>query len=124
MMSLSIGPVSIDVYEALKVVGHTIYKTVPKVKELYDKHKAQDFLIAIIDDFSGTRCADPFICAWGKVHTSQENLEQVLNKISVPVIYSIKHLDLNPKIVIEVHDDLHGFETDTTDLSEFDYIIK
>lgn len=124
MLSLSIGPVSIDVHEVLKGAGHTIYKTVSKVKEFYNKHKAQDFLIAIIDDFGRPCCADPFICAWCKVHTSRKNLEQVLNKISVPVIYSIDHLNLNPKIVIEAHDDLHGFETDTPSLSEFDYIIK
>lgn len=122
MINFTIGSFSIDVIEAVKFGRHVIYGVANKIKNIYDSKKKQTFLIAIIDDFCGTKQADPFIMAWGKVWTSKEDIESISQQTIYPIL-NLQDLFL-PEDIIESHEDLHGFESDTPDLLEFDYIIK
>ena len=122
MINFTLGPLSVDLCEVAKFGKQVIYGAVNKIKNIYDNKKKQTFIIAIIDDFCGTKRTDPFIMAWGKVRASKEDIESIPQQTIYPIL-NLQDLFL-PEDIIESHEDLNGFEPDTPELTEFDYIIK
>lgn len=122
--TLNLGPVSIDLGEFCKCTGRGIIRLAKSTKKSIAENKKQDILVAIIENFSDESTGKPFICAWCKVHMSKKAFETHIENLNISNLYLISHLNIDSRYIVESYDELNGYEVDTPEWTDFDYILK
>lgn len=109
-----------DIKEATKVLASLWQKLISH----FNVNKIQDFNVALIDgryDITG------YIISYGVVRTSAKKIKEILDNFKlpfrIPPVYLLEDI-FDEKILIKNSGELNGYESDTPELSDMNFVIR
>ena len=109
-----------DIKEATKVLASLWQKLISH----FNVNKIQDFNVALIDgryDITG------YIISYGVVRTSAKKIKEILDNFKlpfrIPPVYLLDDI-FDEKILIKNSGELNGYEPDTPELSDMNFVIR